>query len=939
MSAAEARAEVEVTGASPPAVAPPAGSPAGGAGDASAGGELALPVDDRDDGAGGSDVNGGNGQRGGRFGSLVGRFSNKKKSRAGSGEEDIEEGRNPRERKAFVNTAVTAEVSPEEKRRRWELILSVRSMEYVGSESSIDSFFSVCMRPENPRRQRNHVKMLAEYTPAFILTKNERKSLDIPIILYNRKCFNLSYKDLNRHVIKIDMWKVSNFTFNSYHGVGVRSLADVASRDPNMSIRIKMKLTSKDLAEKKKKRIPISDVALFECTINLEEMFDFRLVCENWNFELRRDHPDYARRSLEQKCLTFVVPRSNQSEASAPRNCSLQRVPWSPKGQQLFFWGIIGQPFQFRGTRTALSNQYFVIVVHSANPVLGNQRPFGSIGKALMGLTSVLDISVFKGQAKALDMQEKCFNIGQLTGSVKCIMCSVGETMAEEIPGGRPEQRKSSSNVTHLNSKEKFLVVSVKKCEGLAAADGDKGTSDPYLRVCWDNMVQKSPILKMTIRPVFNHSFYFPVRLFNNRIMERRYQTTALVYEYRSKGDISIQVWDDDDTSADSLGFVTLPLQQILASKTWEKRTLRGPAKSDNAEENEFAPAAKKQWYEEEKRVRVYDGYGSELIGCSLPNQTTALIHFEAYFWPDYPGDLTLPTEQSELQSGEVWKEKDKAWHKEQLEFMKSYAAPFPDSIGAKKHKEDITARNESLRRFHATALHPQTRELIPLPAFLVRIITPEEYSSPSMLLHWINCITFKNTAKQARTGLIPNDGWKDPQYLLFRRMGPAQDHAILLCSVLLGSKKDAYVVKGTIWVQDDDTGTVQAGAASANLQVSGMQKKKPPRLVEHVWVMTREEQGFVTFWEPCTREMYHLPARWNPKKKKKRKVKHGRPAAGAGAGAAADAGASSGVLFSEGMRSLDFEKTVNELRPSFLRCMDSWRCRSDRPLKSPRVF
>ena len=35
---------------------------------------------------------------------------------------------------------------------------------------------------------------------------------------------------------------------------------------------------------------------------------------------------------------------------------------------------------------------------------------------------------------------------------------------------------------------------------------------DPYLRCTWDNMVMLSPIVKQSLRPVFNQSFYFPVR-------------------------------------------------------------------------------------------------------------------------------------------------------------------------------------------------------------------------------------------------------------------------------------------------------------------------------------------------------------------------------------------------------------------------------------------
>jgi Ca2+-dependent lipid-binding protein len=54
-------------------------------------------------------------------------------------------------------------------------------------------------------------------------------------------------------------------------------------------------------------------------------------------------------------------------------------------------------------------------------------------------------------------------------------------------------------------------------------------------------MMQTSFVLKNTIRPTFNHTFYFPVRFFNEKITSRKYLETAFLYEMRSKGDIQIQ--------------------------------------------------------------------------------------------------------------------------------------------------------------------------------------------------------------------------------------------------------------------------------------------------------------------------------------------------------------------------------------------------------------
>merc|ERR1719188_1503865 len=150
-------------------------------------------------------------------------------------------------------------------------------------------------------------------------------------------------------------------------------------------------------------------------------------------------------------------------------------------------------------------------------------------------------------------------------------------------------------------------------------------------------MDQRSPVLKNTIRPVFNHNFYFPVRLFNRRVQNRAYLQNALMFELKSKGDIQIQVWDDDDTSADSLGFTRLPVGKILDSKNWERRTLRGLPSQEKNTQDEFARKTKKQWYDRAIDARVYDGTKTELTGCFLPNSQTALIHYEAWFYPEWP--------------------------------------------------------------------------------------------------------------------------------------------------------------------------------------------------------------------------------------------------------------------------------------------------------------
>eukprot|EP00425_Heterocapsa_triquetra_P030976 CAMPEP_0195099282 /NCGR_PEP_ID=MMETSP0448-20130528/58188_1 /TAXON_ID=66468 /ORGANISM="Heterocapsa triquestra, Strain CCMP 448" /LENGTH=1293 /DNA_ID=CAMNT_0040134149 /DNA_START=29 /DNA_END=3910 /DNA_ORIENTATION=+ len=755
-----------------------------------------------------------------------------------------------------------AVLRPEEKKRLWELKMSVRGLMYVGKDSKIDTFFAVSLVPTD-RRLKDPVRLLSEYTPATILHKEERFTPTNPIVLWSRKHFKISYKDLDSYDLKVAMWRVSPVSFNTYYGIGTRSLRKIVNRDANVELTIKEKLTKEKEEAKRKRTKTTSDVAVFSCTVNFEEVFDFQLIPENWNLEMLEQHHDFKKRKDEKKCLKFVVPKDTGSDASRSRRCSECRVDWK---EGKFNWSTLGRtPFVFRGTSTALQNQYLLIRVFTGKPQFDSQPPTRApIGVALLGLTSVLDISVFRGNVKALDTEEERFNVATVTGSIKAIKCSVGEKGdVEDVPGGRPEQPKAASTVTHLNP-GRYLVVRVTKCDNLAVADFDKGSSDPYLRVSWDSMVLSCAPLKFTTKPVFNHTFFFPVRLFNQKLEKsKKYRETALKYEMKSKGDLQIQVWDDDETSSDSLGAVVLPLWQIMHSKQTGVRTLQGSIPKPRDDEEEEDSKGKQQWYENRVITRYYDGQKTPLSGCTLPNSETAVIYFEAFFYPDWKADLVLDKTEDTDSGNNLWQEKEKEFNKENVEFYKAYAVPFPDAIGARPCKDEAFSRTQNLRRFPCVARHPQMPEMwLPLPAFLCRIITPEEYLLPAFLLHWISCISFANSSKQERQGRIPENGWKDPQTFLFTRKGPVQDHALLLCSVLLGSKKDAWVCKGMIKANEE---------GSRELKV-----------VEHTWVMTREQGDWVTFWEPCTREVFHLPKRWRPPKMKKKKratlpnAKHG---------------------------------------------------------------
>lgn len=112
------------------------------------------------------------------------------------------------------------------------------------------------------------------------------------------------------------------------------------------------------------------------------------------------------------------------------------------------------------------------------------------------------------------------------------------------------------------------------------------------------------------------------------------------------------------------------------------------------------------------------------------------MMHFEAYFWPDWEHDVKIEEIAEGETSDSVWKEYEQTWDRRNELFRAQYAGPFSDSIGAKPVKLDHNRPDRGCRRFLCTGVHPQTRALLPLCAFLCPIIIPQELCRPAELMH-----------------------------------------------------------------------------------------------------------------------------------------------------------------------------------------------------------
>ena len=74
----------------------------------------------------------------------------------------------------------------------------------------------------------------------------------------------------------------------------------------------------------------------------------------------------------------------------------------------------------------------------------------------------------------------------------------------------------------------------------------------------------------------------------------------------------------------------------------------------------------------------------------------------------------------------DVWTNEEKKWGEKNEAFRKLYVTSFPDAIGGLPIKYDHMNPEKGCRRFPCNSLHPQTRAVVPLPAYLCPIIIPQ---------------------------------------------------------------------------------------------------------------------------------------------------------------------------------------------------------------------
>ena len=123
--------------------------------------------------------------------------------------------------------------------------------------------------------------------------------------------------------------------------------------------------------------------------------------------------------------------------------------------------------------------------------------------------------------------------------------------------------------------------------------------------------------------------------------------------------------------------------------------------------------------------------------------------------------------------------------------------------------------------------------------------VSPRSVDGPRYAARFVSLIPFKRDVSLSGERVST---WHSVQCTAIRLQGDVEDHALLLCSLLLGWGMDAWMCYGTIY----DT-------SNGNGSEKGNEKQTSFR--PHYWVVTLDDlhEGRLVFWESLTGQQYNV--------------------------------------------------------------------------------
>ena len=471
-----------------------------------------------------------------------------------------------------------------------------------------------------------------------------------------------------------------------------------------------------------------------------------------------------------------------------------------------------------------------------------------------------------------------------------------------------------------------YLCIRVVRCIGLLAVDED-GASDPYVSLTWAGQTQSTTVCFDNCDPEYNETFYFRVRSSDPDM-----PTAA---ELEKHPFVRLSVWDYDESgSSDDLGTGKIFLHNITGA--WNKDADVDDSFKPNVPTKREVMIRNRATGPLRARTIMTRSYSSRIKLEGLPPHLESAIKVEAWFQgPGYVDETKRPQIYSSRskamkikRAGDLIEPRNKE-RKERgstLLYLRKWDPDAPN-VGHAHEMEDQTRKDvenfweriantpsdiqerveemnrifpilEAVDQYGQKFLLPQYLQSIPVPSQLFAsdngyeqarsvCIDSQKPQTCWNIARFVQIIewTFENDDERDFTDQLGGkDCWASPEYVFDMKKTGVTGHVLVLASMFLGLKVDAWVCIGRAKIEDNE------------------------EIQHHAWVMTREstsleslykfdaddidgrKSGAVKFWEATSKNLHVVPTlanRWEGldedeafndatgvKKKKKKKRK-----------------------------------------------------------------
>jgi hypothetical protein len=450
-----------------------------------------------------------------------------------------------------------------------------------------------------------------------------------------------------------------------------------------------------------------------------------------------------------------------------------------------------------------------------------------------------------------------------------------------------------------------YLCIRIIDCIDLLAVDED-GASDPYVSITWAGQTQSTSVRFDNCNPQYNEIFYFRVRSSDPDMPSAA--------ELEKHPFIRFSVWDYDESgSSDDLGTAKIYLHNITGA--WNKDDEVDDSFKPNVPTKRNVMIRDRPTGPLRQRTIMTRTITQRIELEGLPPQCNSAIKIEAWFHgPGYvdetrkpqifstrskpmklkrTGDLLEPVSEKRKERGSPllylrkWDpEALNVGHAHEMEEQQrkdvenlwerinesGLTEPIQERI--KKMNKDFPIV-EAVDQYGQKFLMPQFLQAIPVPAQLfaqdnsyeqsrsvcIDSQKPQTSWNIARFVHIIEWVFENDNEREFTDQLGGKNAWASPEYVFDMKKSGVTGHVLVLCSMFLGLKVDAWVCIGRACISNDDRGPQH-----------------------HAWVMTREstslesnykfdkdddegrKSGAVKFWEATSTRLQIVPVlanRW----------------------------------------------------------------------------